>query len=139
MNLLLVDDSPIYRKALRTTIEEYGAGRVVGEAASGEEGVALAGQLAPDVVIMDLSMPGIGGLEATRRIKSLARPPRVVVLTLNDQDDYRRAALAHGADAFLAKRQAATELPMVLAGFGLPSAAADDLRARRASEARFRV
>jgi DNA-binding NarL/FixJ family response regulator len=75
---------------------------VVACARSGEEAVALAERLRPDVVLMDLQMPGIGGLEATRRIKAGPRPPRVIVLTLHDTPRYRTAA-AEVADAFVPK------------------------------------
>jgi DNA-binding NarL/FixJ family response regulator len=77
---------------------------VVGEAANGEEAVALAGQLAPDVVVMDIRMPGMDGIEATRRItEGGERVPRVLVLTTFDLDEYVYEALRAGASGFLLK------------------------------------
>ncbi|UGT45610.1 response regulator transcription factor [Nocardia yamanashiensis] len=77
--------------------------RVVGEAGDGLGGVAEAARLAPDVVVMDVRMPGLDGLEATRRILAAADPPRVLVLTTYDLDDYALAAVRAGASGFLLK------------------------------------
>ncbi|WP_435745721.1 response regulator [Nocardioides sp. SYSU DS0663] len=76
---------------------------VVGEAGDGREGVLLGGSLRPDVVLMDIRMPVLDGLEATRRLHRLADPPRVVVLTTFDADEHVVEALAAGADGFLLK------------------------------------
>ena len=76
---------------------------MVGEAASGEEGVELAGQLNPDVVLMDLGMPGMGGVEATRRIKQRWPQINVLVLTVHDDDQYLFEAIRAGASGYLLK------------------------------------
>lgn len=113
LRVLLVDDSgPFLESAARFLAAERGF-RVVGYAHSGEEAVAKAQALAPDVVLMDLSMPGMGGLEATRLIKKRGNAPRVVVLTMHDTAQYRAAAVGL-ADGFVAKTDFGTCLvPMI--------------------------
>jgi two-component system chemotaxis response regulator CheY len=76
---------------------------IVGRALSGEDGLAQVNALQPDVVLMDIAMPGIGGLEATRQLKTLPHPPGVVILTLYDNPEYRDAATRVRADGFIAK------------------------------------
>ena len=110
IRLLIVDDSAIFREALAGFLAETEGLRVVGTAASGEEGLALVARLAPAVVLMDLRMEGLDGFEATRCLKRLSNPPAVVALTTYDDDRVRRAALAAGADAFVVKRQVGTEI-----------------------------
>lgn len=78
---------------------------VAGEAENGEEAVELATTLQPDLVLMDVQMPGIDGLEATRRITSLENPPHVFVMSTHESGDYEGPALAAGAIGFLAKSQ----------------------------------
>ncbi len=77
---------------------------MVGEAGDGEEAVRLARDLRPDVVLMDIGMPGLDGLEATRRIKADRPEARVIILTVHGEEAYRRAAGESGADAFLPKK-----------------------------------
>lgn len=110
LSVLLIDDSPAFLAAAGTFLSGFSAVAVIGTASSGEAGVSVERFLLPDMVLMDLSMPGVGGLEATRRIKSAANPPRVVILTLHDADAYRAAALAAGADGFISKARLATDL-----------------------------
>src|SRR3954451_19480118 len=83
--VLLVDDHDLFRTGLRNLLEEQGV-QVVGEAGTGAEAIRHVRELAPDVVVMDLNMPGMGGVEATRQITSIAPLTRVVVLTISDQD-----------------------------------------------------
>lgn len=83
---------------------------VVGEAASGDEAVALVQSLAPDVVIMDISMPGLDGLEATRRIRALGLPAHVLILTVHAQERYLFPVLKAGAAGYVNKTAADTEL-----------------------------
>lgn len=97
IRVVLADDQQLIRTALRMVIADIEDVEVVGEAANGEEAVALAGQLAPDVVVMDIRMPGMDGIEATRRITESGGDTRIVVLTTFDDDDYVYGALRAGA------------------------------------------
>ena len=106
---LLVDDHAVLRAGLRLLLEATGI-VVVGEASSGEEAVEKARTLRPDVVIMDLAMPGMDGIRATRRITELGLGTKVLVLTIHDEDEYLVPALNAGAAGFLNKSVADTDL-----------------------------
>ena len=100
--MLLVDDHDLFRTGLRSLLEEQGL-NVVGEAENGNVALGLVGELAPDVVIMDLKMPGLGGVETTQRINAVAPLTCVVVLTISvDDDDVIHAVMA-GACGYLLK------------------------------------
>jgi len=103
MRVLLVDDHPVFRHGLRALLASLGTVDVVGEGASGEDAVALAQQLHPDVVVMDLHMPGLGGVDATRRITAATPGIGVLVLTMFDDDDSVFAAMRAGARGYLVK------------------------------------
>ncbi|MET7984279.1 response regulator transcription factor [Streptomyces sp. NPDC005281] len=107
VRVVLADDQQLIRTALRMVIADIEDIEVVGEAENGEQAVALAGELRPDVVVMDIRMPGMNGIEATRRITSEAAgpadPTRIVVLTTFDDDDYVYGALRADASGFLVK------------------------------------
>ena len=100
--VLLVDDHDLFRSGLRTLLEEQGID-VVGEAETGADAVRLIRELAPEVVVMDLNMPGIGGVEATRQIAMIAPATRVLVLTISDQDEDVMDAIVAGACGYLLK------------------------------------
>jgi DNA-binding NarL/FixJ family response regulator len=102
VSVLLADDHQLVRTGFRVILEMEDDITVVGEAADGAQAVDLALRLRPDVVLMDVEMPGIDGLEATRRIAS-AGGPSVLILTTFDRDDYLFAALRAGASGFLLK------------------------------------
>jgi DNA-binding NarL/FixJ family response regulator len=103
IRVLLVDDEELVRFGLRTVLEASGGFEVVGEAGDGAAGVRAARELRPDVVLTDIRMPGMDGLEATRQILALPDPPQVAVLTTFHLDEYVYAALAAGAAGFLLK------------------------------------
>ncbi len=102
IKILLADDHTLLRDGLRRSFEAAGD-TVVGEASTGEEAVALAKALLPDVVLMDLSMPVMDGIEATRRIREALPTVRIAVLTMHDDIDRTRDAIAAGATAYLSK------------------------------------
>lgn len=112
IRLLIADDHPIVRAGISGLFEAEPGFEVVAEASSGEEAAALAAGAAPDVVLMDLRMPGIGGVEATRLIVQAAvdPPPRVLVFTTYEDDDQILAAIEAGASGYLLKAAPAEEL-----------------------------
>jgi DNA-binding NarL/FixJ family response regulator len=109
IRVLLVDDHDLFRTGLRTLLEEQRV-QIVGEAAAGAEAVRLVRELAPDVVVMDLNMPGITGVEATRQITAIAPLTRVLVLTISDQDADVMDAILAGACGYLLKDASIQEL-----------------------------
>ena len=111
IRVLLVDDHPVVRGGLRAALDADPDVRVVGEAATGEEGVAQAARLGPDVVLMDLALgAGIDGAEATGRIRQQPAAPRVLVLTTYDRDADILPAIAAGAAGYLLKDATPDEL-----------------------------
>ena len=107
--MLLVDDHDLFRTGLRNLLEEEGV-VVVGEAGTGNEALRMVEELAPDVVVMDLNMPGMTGVEATRQIASVAPLARVLVLTISDQDGDVLDAILAGACGYLLKDSSIGEL-----------------------------
>ncbi|GGX40002.1 response regulator [Streptomyces noursei] len=118
LRVLLADDQEMVRDALRAVIDRRPDFEVVGAAADGAEAVALAVALRPDVVVMDVRMPGMNGVEATRRLHAdwphPGPPPRVLVLTTFDLDEYVHAALRAGAGGFLLKNSPPDQLAHAL-------------------------
>jgi DNA-binding NarL/FixJ family response regulator len=108
--VLLADDQPLLRRGFRMIIEAEGDLTVTGEAADGEEAVSCARRNPPDVVLMDIRMPGTNGIEATRRIVAASPAVRVLVLTTFDLDEYAFGALRAGASGFLLKDVRPAEL-----------------------------
>jgi DNA-binding NarL/FixJ family response regulator len=104
--IVLADDQPLVRAGLRVLTADTPDIDVVGEAGTGAEAVTLAGQLTPDVVVMDIRMPGMDGIEATRLIASRFAATRVLMLTTFDDDEYVYGALRAGASGFLVKDMA---------------------------------
>lgn len=103
VRVLLVDDQPAFREAAAMVVEMTDGFEVVGEAENGEQAVDLVGDLDVDLVLMDIQMPGIDGIEATRRIRGLPSPPHVLVLSTRESDDFDEPARAAGAVGFLPK------------------------------------
>jgi DNA-binding NarL/FixJ family response regulator len=110
LKVLLVDDHAMFRAGIKALIELEGRMRVVGEAGSGEEAVDRVRELKPDVVVMDLSMPGSNGLEATRRIAALGLDTKVLVLTVHAEEEYLVPVVEAGASGYLTKTSADTDL-----------------------------
>jgi DNA-binding NarL/FixJ family response regulator len=119
VGILLVDDQELMRMAFRMVIESQDDLLVLGEAATAREALVRAGELAPDVILMDVRMPEMDGVEATRRLSAATGPgaatpgspsPRVIILTTFDLDEYVYAALRAGASGFLLKDAPPAEL-----------------------------
>lgn len=110
VRVLLVDDQALVRAGFRMVLDAQPDITVVGEAGDGVEAVALAGRLAPDIVLIDIRMPRLDGVEATRRILATDPAARVIVLTTFDLDEYVYAALGAGASGFLLKDAGPEEL-----------------------------
>ncbi|MFB0614732.1 response regulator [Streptomyces sp. AGS-58] len=108
--VLIVDDQPLQRYGFRVLLDSIPETEVVGEAAHGAEAVRRTAELRPDVVLMDVRMPGMDGIEATRRITAAGDRSRVLVLTTFDLDEYVHAALRAGASGFLLKDARPEEL-----------------------------
>jgi DNA-binding NarL/FixJ family response regulator len=114
LRLLLVDDHAVVREGLRALLASDPRFEVVGEAAEGEGAVTAALSLQPDVVVMDVSMPGLNGVQATRRLKAQSPDARVVALTVHEESGYLRSLLDAGAVGYVLKRSAASELVRAL-------------------------
>ena len=110
IKVLLVDDQPLLRMGFRLILEGEPDLEVVGEASDGNDALAQAAALHPDVILMDVRMPGMDGIEATRRISATDSAARVIILTTFDLDEYAFAGLQAGASAFLLKDVAPEEL-----------------------------
>lgn len=108
--VLLVDDQPALRQGLRLRLAIEPDIAVIGEAGDGQAAVDLAGTLAPDVVVMDITMPGMDGIAATRALRDAMPTSAVVILTLHDDIATRNQALAAGAVALVAKHQPSNDL-----------------------------
>jgi DNA-binding NarL/FixJ family response regulator len=123
IRVLIADDHEIVREGLRTVLAQEAEFEVVGDAASGEQAISLARALSPDVVLMDLVMPGMGGLEALARIREVCPRSQVVVLTNFASDQTVRDAVANGAVGYLLKDVLKSELLQAIrnAHLGRPS------------------
>lgn len=110
IRVVLADDDRLIRSGLRALLQAESDLTVVGEAADGSDAVSQARRLQPDVIVMDVRMPGTDGVQATREIVSWERRPRVLILTTFDLDEVVDAALEAGADGFLLKRASPEQL-----------------------------
>ena len=111
MKVLIADDHEIVRKGLRAILEGQRECEVVGEAADGRNAVTMAKDLVPDVVVMDLSMPSLNGLEATRQILKMRPQTKVLILTMHESDPLIREVLDAGARGYILKTDAGRDLP----------------------------
>jgi DNA-binding NarL/FixJ family response regulator len=108
LTMLIVDDDEAFREVIK---RQVGQGvKVIGEAARGDDGVLLAAELRPDVVLMDLDLPGLDGISATRQIKAEAPQVKVILLTPRDEEAYLSSTGKTGADSILPKRAVRAEI-----------------------------
>jgi DNA-binding NarL/FixJ family response regulator len=112
--VLIADDHDLIRQALRTVIDDEPDMRVVGEAVDGEQAVALALELRPDAVVMDIQMPKISGVEATKLIKDQLPDAIILVLTVHDSNEYILRILEAGATGYLTKGIISKEIPVAI-------------------------
>jgi len=110
IRVLIAEDQPLMRRGLRTVLELEPGFEVAGEAATGEDAVAQARSLEPDVVLMDVQMPGLNGVDATRRIVEAGLSCRILILTTFDDEDYVLDGIRAGASGYLLKDVRAEEL-----------------------------
>lgn len=110
IRILLADDHTILREGIRSLLDDEPDMEVVGEAEDGMQAIKLANQLEPDVVIMDIAMPLLNGLEATRQIRRNHPQTKVLILTMHENEEYIRQVLASGAMGYILKDAAAREL-----------------------------
>jgi len=114
MRILLADDHALVRAGIRALIEAIEGTTIVAETSNGREAVALAKAHTPDVVVMDISMPELNGIEATQQIREAVPRSRVLILSMHTTDDFVRRALKAGASGYLVKDSAPLELRMAL-------------------------
>lgn len=110
IRLLLVDDHPVVREGLRSCLAAQPRFQIVGEAASGEEALRLAARLKPDLVLMDINLPGINGLEAAARLRKLAPVTKVLILSMHDRREYVAQVVHSGARGYVLKDASPAEL-----------------------------
>jgi DNA-binding NarL/FixJ family response regulator len=114
--VLIADDHPVFRAGMVTVLQDLDGIEVVGQAADGDEAVAAVAEHRPDVVLMDLRMPGVGGLEATARIRVEHPDTAVIVLTMDSDDDSIFAALRAGARGYLLKEADGLDIERAIDG-----------------------
>ncbi|HEV8688530.1 MAG TPA: response regulator transcription factor [Gaiellaceae bacterium] len=137
VRVLIVDDHPLFAKTIEAMLAGHPEIEVVAEAADGIEALRLATSLMPDVILMDVDMPRLDGLSATRRIAELGLPCRVIVLTASEDVETSRAALRAGASAYLTKGLISKSLvPAILNLAGVPARLTEDGGADLASRRR---
>lgn len=110
IRVLIADDHRLVRESLVTVLESAGCCQMVGQAADGQQALALCAELHPDVAIIDLSMPGLNGLEVVRRLREQSPRTRTLVLTMHDDEEYLLQAVRAGASGFMLKDSPASEL-----------------------------
>jgi len=114
IDVLLIDDHALVRTGIRRLLEDSGQIQIAGEADCGEDGVTLAQQLNPDVILMDVSMPGIGGVEACRRILQRDSSQKIIVLTIHNEQTFPKRMLEIGARGYLTKECGVDEMLLAI-------------------------
>ena len=118
LRVLVADDHPLFREGLRTMLASTPDMELVGEASTGEEAISLAAELQPDVIVMDIQMPGVGGIEATRRIVQSSPHVRVLVVTMFEDDGTVFAAMRAGARGYVLKGANYREMTRAIGAIG---------------------
>lgn len=118
LRVVLAEDHTLVRAGLRTLLQQLDQVIVVGEAADGREAVTLAKSHAPDVILMDITMPGLNGIDATRQVKKELPEVRVVILSMHSSEEHVMQALRAGASGYLLKESAPLELELALRSVG---------------------
>ncbi len=140
IRVVLADDHPLFRAGVRTLLERAGGVEVVAEAADGVEALALIREHSPDVLVLDMEMPGMTGVEAARRLRATGIEVRILVLSAYDDDEYVAELLANGADGYLTKDEAPERIVAAVRGVAqgrdgwLSDGVAEKARRRRAAE-----
>jgi DNA-binding NarL/FixJ family response regulator len=134
IRVLIADDQALVREGLRSMIEVESDLEVCGEATDGAEVVTVVERLAPDVVLMDIRMPRVDGIEATRRLLALPEPPKVLMLTTFDRNEYIYEAMKAGASGFLLKDARRTQLLAAIRTVASGDALVDSTITRRLIE-----
>ncbi|MBI2988001.1 MAG: response regulator transcription factor [Deltaproteobacteria bacterium] len=123
IKILLVDDSAQFLRSATSFLSQCPSVEVIGTATSGKDAIKKVQELRPDLVLMDIAMPEMNGLKATRSIKANPRAPKIIIVTIHDDAEYRSATKDAGADGFARKSNLYTHLlPMIHALFGEPAA-----------------
>jgi len=110
ITVVIADDHAVLRGGLKALLDAQPDMRVIGEASDGHEAIAKCGQVHPDIALMDITMPGLTGIEATKEIKKTNPSVKILVLTMHDDTHYLRQVINAGADGFIPKKAADTEL-----------------------------
>ncbi|MGB5179398.1 MAG: response regulator, partial [Gammaproteobacteria bacterium] len=103
INVMLVDDHDLVRKGIRRLLDDTQGIKVIAEATDGEQAISQVRMQKPDVILMDISMPGIGGLEATRKITRVSPDMKVIIVTIHDDDPFPARLLEAGAAGYITK------------------------------------
>jgi DNA-binding NarL/FixJ family response regulator len=131
LRVLIADDHPVFRNGMRALLNSVPDMEVVGEASTGDEVIALAASLQPDVILMDVQMPGVGGIEATRRILHTSPHITVLVVTMFEDEETVFAALRAGARGYVLKGASPTEVVRAIQAVGSGEAIFSPAIARR--------
>ena len=108
--VLIVDNDMRFRRFVKELLSSEESLQIIGEAADGQEAIRKAKELKPDLVLMDITMPRMSGLDATRRLKKIMPELTIIILTVHDLEEYREAAMASGAGAYVLKKTIMEEL-----------------------------
>lgn len=118
---MIADDNREFRQALKSFLTSVPKLALVGEAASGDEALEMVGQTEPDLLILDLMMPGCSGVDVLLRLERRVRRPKIIMLTLHSADEYRAVTISHGADEYVCKSNLVADLPPAIARLFPPS------------------